>query len=151
MPQIIVSRDELQQRVNDGAHLVEVLPAKGIRPGAPAARDQHSFGKTQREDDCEPWIRKTPRSFIAMITSETWLPEPRRGSRVLASKKFFIINREKPIGWRMDCPRSERIESRKLSGSWTICNANCRHADSTNLLGRPARERSSAATLSARW
>ena len=28
MPQIIVSRDELQQRVNDGAHLVEVLPAK---------------------------------------------------------------------------------------------------------------------------
>ena len=56
-------------------------------------------------------------------------------SRVLASKKFFIINREKPIGWRMDCPRSERIESRKLSGSWTICSANCRHADSTNLLG----------------
>lgn len=28
MPQIIVSRDELQQRVYDGAHLVEVLPAK---------------------------------------------------------------------------------------------------------------------------
>jgi rhodanese-related sulfurtransferase len=28
MPQIIISRDELQQRVNDGAHLIEVLPAK---------------------------------------------------------------------------------------------------------------------------
>ena len=28
MPQIIISRDELQQRVNGGAHLVEVLPAK---------------------------------------------------------------------------------------------------------------------------
>jgi rhodanese-related sulfurtransferase len=28
MPQIIISPDELQQRVNDGAHLVEVLPAK---------------------------------------------------------------------------------------------------------------------------
>jgi rhodanese-related sulfurtransferase len=28
MPQIIVSRDELQQRVEDGAHLVDVLPAK---------------------------------------------------------------------------------------------------------------------------
>ena len=28
MPQIIISRDELRQRVNDGAHLIEVLPAK---------------------------------------------------------------------------------------------------------------------------
>ena len=28
MPQIIMSRDELQQRVDEGAHLVEVLPAK---------------------------------------------------------------------------------------------------------------------------
>jgi rhodanese-related sulfurtransferase len=28
MPQIITRRDELQQRVNDGAHLIEVLPAK---------------------------------------------------------------------------------------------------------------------------
>ena len=28
MPQIIISSDELRQRVNDGAHLVEVLPAK---------------------------------------------------------------------------------------------------------------------------
>jgi rhodanese-related sulfurtransferase len=28
MPQIIRSRDELQQRVDDGAHLIEVLPAK---------------------------------------------------------------------------------------------------------------------------
>jgi rhodanese-related sulfurtransferase len=28
MPQIIISRDELQQRVNEGAHLIEVLPAK---------------------------------------------------------------------------------------------------------------------------
>lgn len=28
MPQIIISRDELQQRVNDGAHLVEVWTAK---------------------------------------------------------------------------------------------------------------------------
>jgi len=28
MPQIIISRDELQERVKDGAHLVEVLPAK---------------------------------------------------------------------------------------------------------------------------
>lgn len=28
MPQIMINRDELQQRVNDGAHLVEVLPAK---------------------------------------------------------------------------------------------------------------------------
>ncbi len=28
MPQIIISRDELKQRVNDGAQLVEVLPAK---------------------------------------------------------------------------------------------------------------------------
>lgn len=28
MPQIIISRNELQQKVNDEAHLVEVLPAK---------------------------------------------------------------------------------------------------------------------------
>jgi rhodanese-related sulfurtransferase len=28
MPQIITRRDELQQRVKDGAHLIEVLPAK---------------------------------------------------------------------------------------------------------------------------
>jgi rhodanese-related sulfurtransferase len=28
MPQIIISRDELKERVNNGAHLVEVLPAK---------------------------------------------------------------------------------------------------------------------------
>ena len=28
MPQIMINRDELQQRVNDGAHLVEVLSAK---------------------------------------------------------------------------------------------------------------------------
>jgi rhodanese-related sulfurtransferase len=28
MPQIIISRDELQQRFNNGAPLVEVLPAK---------------------------------------------------------------------------------------------------------------------------
>ena len=28
MPHIIISRDELKQRVNDGAHLIEVLPAK---------------------------------------------------------------------------------------------------------------------------
>ena len=28
MAQIIISRDELKERVNDGAHLVEVLPAK---------------------------------------------------------------------------------------------------------------------------
>ena len=28
MPQIIIDSDELQQRVDDGAHLVEVLPAK---------------------------------------------------------------------------------------------------------------------------
>ena len=28
MPQIIINRDELRQRVNDGAHLVEVLAAK---------------------------------------------------------------------------------------------------------------------------
>ncbi|HEX6175989.1 MAG TPA: rhodanese-like domain-containing protein [Candidatus Binatia bacterium] len=28
MPRIIIDRDELKQRVNDGAHLVEVLPAK---------------------------------------------------------------------------------------------------------------------------
>ncbi|HUC98160.1 MAG TPA: rhodanese-like domain-containing protein [Candidatus Polarisedimenticolaceae bacterium] len=28
MPQIMISRDELQQRVHDGAHLIEVLPAK---------------------------------------------------------------------------------------------------------------------------
>jgi rhodanese-related sulfurtransferase len=28
MPQIIISRDELQQRVNDGVHLIGVLPAK---------------------------------------------------------------------------------------------------------------------------
>jgi rhodanese-related sulfurtransferase len=34
MPQIIVSRDELQQRVNDGAHLVEVLPARAHLPRA---------------------------------------------------------------------------------------------------------------------
>jgi rhodanese-related sulfurtransferase len=38
MPQIIISRDELQQKVNDGAHLVEVLPseefARAHLPGA---------------------------------------------------------------------------------------------------------------------
>ena len=28
MPQIMLSRDELQQRVTEGANLVEVLPAK---------------------------------------------------------------------------------------------------------------------------
>jgi rhodanese-related sulfurtransferase len=28
MPQIIISRDELQQQINGGAHLVEVLPAE---------------------------------------------------------------------------------------------------------------------------
>jgi rhodanese-related sulfurtransferase len=28
MPQIIISRDELKERINNGAHLVEVLPAK---------------------------------------------------------------------------------------------------------------------------
>jgi rhodanese-related sulfurtransferase len=28
MPQIMINRDELQQRVSDEAHLVEVLPAK---------------------------------------------------------------------------------------------------------------------------
>ena len=28
MPRIIIDRDELKQRVNDGAHLVEVSPAK---------------------------------------------------------------------------------------------------------------------------
>ena len=28
MPQIIISRDELQQRINEGAPLVEVLPAR---------------------------------------------------------------------------------------------------------------------------
>jgi rhodanese-related sulfurtransferase len=28
MPRIILNRDELKQRVTDGAHLVEVLPAK---------------------------------------------------------------------------------------------------------------------------
>ena len=38
MPQIIISRDELKQRVKDGAHLIEVLPAKELArahlPGA---------------------------------------------------------------------------------------------------------------------
>jgi rhodanese-related sulfurtransferase len=28
MPQIIIGRDELQKRVDEGAHLIEVLPAK---------------------------------------------------------------------------------------------------------------------------
>ena len=28
MPEIIISRDELQKRVDEGAHLIEVLPAK---------------------------------------------------------------------------------------------------------------------------
>ena len=38
MPQIMISRDELQQRVHDGAHLIEVLPAKEfVRAHLPGA------------------------------------------------------------------------------------------------------------------
>ena len=38
MPQIIISSDELQQRVDDGADLVEVLPAKAfVRAHLPRA------------------------------------------------------------------------------------------------------------------
>ena len=150
MAQIIISRDELKERVNDGVHLVEVLPAKEFA-GRICRERSTSRWQSLAKRPSRAWIRKTPQSFIAMTTSETWLPEPRRGSRVLASKRSFTTNREKPTGWRMDCRRSERIDRRNLSGSRTTSRSNCRHAGSMSLLGRPACERRNAATLSARW
>jgi hypothetical protein len=52
MPQIITRRDELQQRVKDGAHLIEVLPPRSSP--ASAGSDQHPAGKAQRKDHRKP-------------------------------------------------------------------------------------------------
>jgi hypothetical protein len=86
-----------------------------------------------------------------MTTNETWLQGPRGGSRVSASKGFFITNRERPIGWRTGCRLSKRIRTRNLSRSRIMCKVRCRRAGWTNRWAKLARERRSAVSLCVLW